>query len=82
MKYAVVAVAVLLAGCGGARDERPKPRPISVRIETYLATPEPGTATLANAERRCLSFGRRASYRSTLRTGPRSFDHIYDCVAP
>ena len=75
-----MSVAILLASCGEVREERP--RPISIRIETYLATPEPGTATLANAERRCLSFGRRANYRRTLRTGPRSFDHIYDCVAP
>lgn len=80
MKFAAFTALLLLVAC--AEQTRPKPRPISVRIETYLATPEPGTATLANAERRCLSFGRRASYRSTLRTGPRSFDHIYDCVVP
>lgn len=80
MRYAAVSVAILLGACTEMREEHP--RPISIRIETYLATPEPGTATLANAERRCLSFGRRTNYRSTLRTGPRSFDHIYDCVVP
>lgn len=82
MRYATVWIAVALAACSEGREEGPTPRPISVRIETYLATPEPGSASLANAERRCLSFGRRANYRSTLRTGPRSFDHIYDCVVP
>lgn len=81
MRLAAIVPVLALMGCAAPEDPE-GPRPISVRIETYLATPEPGTATLANAERRCLSFGRRAFYRSTIRTGPREFAHVYDCVVP